>query len=96
MYAGRKIEEAPVAELFARPAHPYTQGLLASVPQLGAAEARPERLYEIPGIVPAITTRRAGCAFAPRCAAADAQCDVQPALGGVRPAHTVACWRAGA
>jgi peptide/nickel transport system ATP-binding protein len=98
MYAGRKIEEAPVADLFALPLHPYTHGLLASVPRLaslsesGAAAAR---LQEIPGIVPPLTNLPAGCVFAPRCAHADARCRAAyPEYEERRPGHFVACWHA--
>jgi peptide/nickel transport system ATP-binding protein len=66
MYAGRKVEEASVLELFDRPAHPYTRGLLASIAR-GRAGARARRLQEIPGIVPSLREPIAGCAFAPRC-----------------------------
>jgi peptide/nickel transport system ATP-binding protein len=66
MYAGRKVEEASVMELFDRPAHPYTRGLLASIAR-GRAGARARRLQEIPGIVPSLSEPLAGCAFAPRC-----------------------------
>src|SRR2546430_13427012 len=66
MYAGRKVEEASVLELFDRPAHPYTRGLLASIAR-GRAGARVKRLQEIPGIVPSLKEPIAGCAFAPRC-----------------------------
>src|SRR5438552_10204788 len=66
MYAGRKVEEASVLELFDRPAHPYTRGLLASIAR-GRAGARAKRLQEIPGIVPSLKEPIAGCAFAPRC-----------------------------
>ena len=69
MYAGRKVEEAPVREIFARPMHPYTQGLLGAVPKLGsslAARGR-ARLTEIPGLVPSLREPIIGCAFAGRC-----------------------------
>ena len=66
MYAGRKVEEASVLELFDRPAHPYTRGLLASIAR-GRAGARAKRLQEIPGLVPSLKEPIAGCAFAPRC-----------------------------
>jgi peptide/nickel transport system ATP-binding protein len=99
MYAGRKIEEATVEALFETPLHPYTRGLLASVPRLaslsGAAAAA--RLSEIPGMVPPLTALPQGCAFAPRCALADAQCRAAyPAYSQVGSGHFAACWKAGA
>jgi peptide/nickel transport system ATP-binding protein len=100
MYAGRKIEEAPVEELFDRPLHPYTHGLMASVPHLavlagGEASDPAEvgRLQEIPGMVPPLTALPPGCAFAPRCAHADATCHATyPAYVERRPGHWAACW----
>ena len=78
MYAGRKVEEAPVEELFARPQHPYTHGLMASIPRLdlmrGEEAGASGRLQEIPGMVPALTDLPAGCVFAPRCAHAEDRC----------------------
>src|SRR5207237_2838924 len=74
MYAGRKVEEAEVTELFDRPMHPYTRGLMASIPRRRAGFERPTRLSEIPGIVPTLNKPIAGCAFAPRCASATARC----------------------
>src|SRR6059058_6079826 len=70
MYAGRKVEEAPVTELFARPRHPYTRGLLDSIPKLGTTSmhGRMIRLNEIMGTVPSLAEPIVGCAFAPRCA----------------------------
>ena len=99
MYAGRKIEEADVVELFQRPLHPYTHGLLASVPHLavmsGKAHHEKERLAEIPGIVPPLTDLPSGCAFAPRCPHADAQClAAYPAYERKRSGHWAACWHA--
>ena len=76
MYAGRKIEEAATTELFDRPAHPYTRGLMASIPRL-RAKNRKRRLAEIPGIVPSLREPIEGCAFAPRCAYAVARCRVE-------------------
>ena len=64
MYAGQIVEEAPVEELFARPRHPYTAGLLAAIPQRGVEG---ERLASIPGVVPPPTAMPAGCRFHPRC-----------------------------
>lgn len=94
MYAGRKVEEAPVAELFARPTHPYTRGLLASIPRLGSsAQAKRERLSEIDGIVPSLFNLREGCSFAPRCLHSTQQCEQSfPPLESIGPGHTVACW----
>jgi peptide/nickel transport system ATP-binding protein len=101
MYAGRKVEEASVGELFARPLHPYTHGLMASIPRLGlmrgASVDTPGRLQEIPGIVPPLTNLPPGCAFAPRCAFADERCHSHyPAYEEKRPGHWAACWRSDA
>ena len=93
MYAGRKVEEAPVRHLFARPAHPYTRGLLASIAR---GKARAKRLREIPGMVPSLREPIQGCAFAPRCAFAIDSCRrQQPALAPVagEPQHQAACLR---
>ena len=98
MYAGRKVEEAPVDDLFERPAHPYTKGLLGSIPHLDdAAKAGNQRLRlnEIKGMVPSLAKLPQGCAFAPRCALATDHCrTARPAFEEHRPAHFVACWRA--
>jgi peptide/nickel transport system ATP-binding protein len=98
MYAGRKVEEAGVEELFARPLHPYTHGLMASIPRLGAIRGiehgAPGRLQEIPGIVPPLTDLPPGCAFAPRCPFADDRCrKLYPPYEEKRPGHWAACWR---
>src|SRR6202007_847641 len=75
MYAGRKVEEASVETLFAQPRHPYTRGLMASIPAVPTLETRSNsRLTEIPGPVPSLTRLPAGCAFAPRCAFAVERC----------------------
>ncbi|BBK37554.1 ABC transporter ATP-binding protein [Allostella sp. ATCC 35155] len=96
MYAGRKVEEAPVGDLFERPCHPYTVGLMGSIPELGSslsAEGTPRRLAEIPGIVPSLRAMPAGCRFAPRCPLADERCHAQsPPLTENRPGHWSACW----
>ncbi len=96
MYAGRKIEEACVEALFERPLHPYTRGLLASVPRLASLSgAAAERLAEIPGMVPPLTSLPQGCAFAPRCPLADAHCHaVYPPYVEILPGHATACWKA--
>jgi peptide/nickel transport system ATP-binding protein len=96
MYAGRKVEEAPVDDLFAHPMHPYTRGLISSIPRLAAMrreKARAERLQEIPGIVPALSNLPRGCSFAPRCAFASDTCRRDyPAYEAKRPGHWAACW----
>jgi peptide/nickel transport system ATP-binding protein len=97
MYAGKKVEEAEVDALFAQPLHPYTHGLLASIPRLdvmaGRNSASAERLQEIPGMVPALNNLPAGCTFAPRCAFADDRCRAQfPPYEQLRPGHWAACW----
>ena len=101
MYAGKKVEEALVGELFARPLHPYTHGLMASIPRLdllrGEAANTRGRLQEIPGIVPALTNLPPGCAFAPRCPFAEDRCRTQaPLYEEKRPGHWAACWRSDA
>jgi len=94
MYAGRKVEEAPVVELFARPRHPYTRGLLDSIPKLGASRRNgAARLSEISGTVPSLSEPIVGCAFAPRCAYATARCRSEyPPLEEKLPGHFAACW----
>ncbi len=94
MYAGRKVEEADVFELFDRPMHPYTRGLMASIPRRRAG-LRARRLSEIPGIVPSLREPIAGCAFAPRCGFATERCrNVAPPLAEHGGGHLVACWEA--
>ena len=94
MYAGRKVEEAPVKEIFARPMHPYTQGLLGAVPRLGSsldAHGR-SKLSEIPGLVPSLREPIIGCAFAGRCPLVTDYCrQVAPAIEAKAPEHQVAC-----
>jgi peptide/nickel transport system ATP-binding protein len=97
MYAGRKVEEASVGELFARPLHPYTRGLMNSIPRLALmrreAGLHAERLQEIPGMVPALSNLPHACTFAPRCAYADDTCRGQyPPFQEKRPDHWAACW----
>ena len=96
MYAGRKVEEAPVDDLFAHPMHPYTRGLINSIPRLAVMrreKARAERLQEIPGIVPALSNLPPGCSFAPRCAFASDTCRRDyPPYEAKRPGHWAACW----
>ena len=93
MYAGRKVEEAPVNDLFDRPRHPYTRGLMKSIPRLGGGQAVGKRLAEIPGMVPSLREPIAGCAFADRCAHAIERCRAEaPPLEAKTPGHAVACW----
>jgi len=95
MYAGRKVEEAPVRELFGNPRHPYTRGLLGAVPRLGSSlneAASQTRLAEIPGLVMSLKKRIEGCVFAGRCAQATDVCKrVSPALRLAADQHIVAC-----
>jgi peptide/nickel transport system ATP-binding protein len=93
MYAGRKVEEAPVGELFRSPRHPYTQGLLGALPKLGSSlNEKATKLVEIPGVVPSLKQRIAGCVFASRCALARDICrHVPPALELKAPGHLAAC-----
>jgi peptide/nickel transport system ATP-binding protein len=92
MYAGKVIEEAPVRELFARPRHPYTQGLIRSIPRIDTAGTRKERLEQIGGVVPSLLNPPPGCRFAPRCKFARDGCTREiPPLREVAPGHKVAC-----
>jgi peptide/nickel transport system ATP-binding protein len=92
MYAGRVVEEAPVRELFAHPRHPYTQGLIRSIPRIDTAALRKPRLDSIPGVVPSPLDPLPGCRFAPRCAFARAACrEAVPRLREIAPGHSVAC-----
>ena len=93
MYAGRKVEEAKVADLFRDPKHPYTRGLLGAVPKLGSSlDGETQRLTEIPGLVPSLKNRIQGCVFAGRCPEVTDLCRaVAPALEAKAPNHIVAC-----
>ena len=94
MYAGRKVEEGPVGEIFANPQHPYTRGLLGAVPRLGSSLVTTGRtkLAEIPGQVPSLRQRIEGCPFASRCLSATELCrEIAPAVEEKRPGHLVAC-----
>jgi peptide/nickel transport system ATP-binding protein len=94
MYAGRKVEEATTRDIFRRPRHPYTIGLLGAIPRPGSSldDDSPERLVEIAGVVPDLSEVICGCPFAPRCAHATATCvNVAPHLVQVSPTHVVAC-----
>jgi peptide/nickel transport system ATP-binding protein len=96
MYAGRKVEEATVGELFAHPMHPYTRGLLNSIPRLDLLRGANEetgRLQEIPGIVPPLFALPEGCAFAPRCPRAIDKCRIErPSYEEKTQGHWAACW----
>ncbi len=98
MYAGRKVEQASVKALFAHPRHPYTRGLMTSIPRVSGAGGAshgecPARLAEIPGVVPSLVGLSPGCTFAARCAFASEQCTTDfPPLTEPVPGHFVACW----
>jgi peptide/nickel transport system ATP-binding protein len=92
MYAGAVVEDAGADDLFALPLHPYTQGLLASIPRPGRDTST--RLVPIPGTVPALSAMPPGCAFAPRCVRADPACQSPVDLMTLAPAHQVACIKA--
>jgi peptide/nickel transport system ATP-binding protein len=92
MYAGKVIEEAPVERLFADPKHPYTQGLIRSIPRIDTAATRKARLEAIPGVVPSLLNPPPGCRFAARCKYAMDICTQGiPPLKEVAPGHRVAC-----
>ena len=92
MYAGKVVEEATVADLFARPRHPYTQGLIRSIPRIDTAATHKVRLEAIPGTVPKLIEPAEGCRFAGRCKYAVAAClQATPPLRAVGPGHRVAC-----
>jgi oligopeptide/dipeptide ABC transporter ATP-binding protein len=93
MYAGRVVERAPVVELFERPAHPYTRGLLAARPRPGQTRHDGSTLSVIPGSLPALHERGMGCAFRARCPQAMARCaEAVPALQAVGDGHEAACF----
>ncbi len=94
MYAAKVAEEAPVGELFKEPLHPYTQGLLRSIPRIDLAATVHPRLETIPGTVPTLRGEIApGCRFAPRCPFVKSVCTEQdPVLKEVKPGHKVSCW----
>ena len=92
MYAGKVVEEAPVKELFGAPRHPYTQGLIRSIPRIDTAVVGRKRLEAISGSVPPLVDPPPGCRFAPRCPHARAECLAEtPPLRVVAPGHKVAC-----
>ncbi|MBT8197930.1 MAG: ABC transporter ATP-binding protein, partial [Acidimicrobiia bacterium] len=90
MYGGEIIEEAPVNQLYAHPQHPYTHGLLASLPRL---DQKGDELLSIPGQPPSLFAEPVGCSFAPRCPHAFQRClEENPPLELSSPDHKVACW----
>jgi peptide/nickel transport system ATP-binding protein len=92
MYAGKIVEEAPVRELFGSPRHPYTQGLIRSIPRVDRAAKHKERLEAIPGTVPSLLEPPPGCRFAARCRFASEICTrAMPAMKEVAPGHFVRC-----
>jgi peptide/nickel transport system ATP-binding protein len=92
MYAGRVVEEASVEQLFSQPRHPYTLGLIRSIPRLDTAAARKTRLEAIGGVVPSLVDPPTGCRFAPRCRFATAICrQAPPPLREIEAGHKVAC-----
>ena len=92
MYAGKVVEEAPVKELFAHPRHPYTQGLIRSIPRIDLDAQHKVRLEAIPGTVPKLIDPAEGCRFAARCRHAKAECrQATPPLREVAAGHRVAC-----
>ena len=94
MYAAQVVEEASVSELFKEPLHPYTQGLLRSIPRIDLAATARRRLETIPGTVPTLRGDIApGCRFAPRCPFVKSVCtEKDPVLKEVKPGHKVSCW----
>ena len=96
MYAGGKVEEASIEELFHYPLHPYSEGLMASIPRLNeslAKEGERDRLQEIRGMVPSLIDEIPGCLFAPRCGYASERCSkTSPDLAEYRQQHYAACW----
>ena len=92
MYAGKVVEEAPVDELFADPRHPYTQGLIRSIPRIDLASEHKTRLEAIGGSVPILINPAPGCRFAPRCRYAMSVCsEREPRLREIAPGHRMAC-----
>jgi peptide/nickel transport system ATP-binding protein len=96
MYAGQKVEEAPVDDLYEQPQHPYTRGLLGAIPGVASADGPNRRLQEIPGLVPTLTAPPDHCVFAERCPRADDRTRSEvPELREVRPDHHVRCFYPG-
>ncbi len=92
MYAGRIVEYAEVKPIFGNPMHPYTQGLLKSIPRLDEDHARKARLEAIPGLVPSLLELPQGCKFSNRCKYVFEKCGEEPQLIEAEPGHLVRCW----
>jgi peptide/nickel transport system ATP-binding protein len=92
MYAGKVVEYTDVEPLFAHPLHPYTQGLLQSIPRLGEENLKKNRLEAIPGLVPSLLDLPAGCKFSNRCKYVFDRCIEEPPLIEAEPRHSVRCW----
>ncbi len=92
MYAGRLVEVGPTAEIVRAAQHPYTHGLIASIPNF---ETRGKSLFQIPGATPSLLNLPQGCPFRSRCYRASAECAEEPVFEEVAPAHGVACWHRG-
>ena len=93
MYAGEIVESGPVRELFRSPRHPYTIGLMKSVPTLESAEEKLSKLNEMPGIVPSLSKIPSGCSFHPRCPSAETRCKKEkPNLKIIAEEYSVSCW----
>jgi oligopeptide transport system ATP-binding protein len=91
MYAGRVVEMSPIRELYARPAHPYTKGLLESIPR---RDGKGEQLVSIPGMPPNLQSLPRGCAFSPRCPYVIERCTIEPPpLYQISPDRDSACFR---
>lgn len=89
MYAGRIVEQGPSSEVLGQPAHPYTRGLIRSVP---SANKPNERLYQIPGITPSLAHLPVGCAFQPRCERSSPECSTKPSITQINPSHQLCCF----
>ncbi len=93
MYAGRIVEYSGVRPIFADPRHPYTQGLLQSIPRLDQDQGRKKRLEAIPGLVPSLLDLPPGCKFSNRCKYVFDKCREEPALKETSSGHLVRCWK---
>ena len=89
MYAGRIVEQGPSSEVLGQPAHPYTRGLIRSVP---SANKPNERLYQIPGITPSLANLPVGCTFQPRCERSSPECSTKPSITQINPSHQLRCF----